>query len=312
MGGLKVRAMYCWDDLKAFIAVAQAGSTLAASKRLKVNQTTVARRLAALEEALDCRLFDRLQSGARLTEAGRALLDSARRVESAALALAEQASALGRQATGVVRVTTSESMANIVVAPAIALFREQRPDILIDLHANERRYDLAVGEADVAIRGGERPTERGLYARRLMETPWLVYASRDYIARHGAPERVEDIEHHQLIGWEGRMPNIPGMDWILAHAPGARIPCSCTTIANLLEVVKAGLGLAPLPAIAAGPEPDLVPLIPIVHERDIAIWLVVHESRREDPRVRAFLDFIAAYVAERQIAPRPAAFEAAA
>src|SRR5262245_38207480 len=90
---LQNEAMFDWNDLRAFLAVAKEGSTLAASRSLGVNQTTVARRLEDLERALGLKLFERGQAGSRLTEAGAALLDEARRVERGAEAFATRAGA---------------------------------------------------------------------------------------------------------------------------------------------------------------------------------------------------------------------------
>lgn len=298
--------MICWDDLKPFLAVARTGSTLAAAKSLGVNQTTVARRLSALEEALGTRLFDRVQSGARLTEAGRDLVSPAERVEAAMTALTEQMGARGRRLAGTVRVTTNETVANVIVTPAIAAFREAYPDIGVEMHVSDRHFDLRAGEADVAIRAGGRPTELDLVARRLTTTPWFVYAGRSYVARHGAPESVEALNDHQLIGCDGVLANLPGNAWLRRQAPRARTPCTCNNLANLFQVVRSGLGVAPLPRLGSEGDPELVRLFEVPDAREMAIWSIVHETLRDAPRVRAFVDFLAAHVKATAREPGPA------
>lgn len=198
--------------------------------------------------------------------------------------------------------------------PAIARFREVQPDIAIELFIADRKHDLAAGEADVAVRGGMRPTEPGLVTRRLMDLDWALYAGRPYVERHGAPETVEAVNDHQLVGWDGLLPALPGYAWLAEKAPRAGTPCRCNSLTNLIHVVRAGLGIASLPVIAAERETDLVHLMPVPREepRDSAIWLAVHERLRHEPRVRAFMDFLVADVAQlgararaRAAAPEP-------
>jgi DNA-binding transcriptional LysR family regulator len=304
--------MFSWDDLKPFLAVARTGSALAAAKSLGVNQTTVARRLAALEEALGERLFERQQSGAQLTDAGQELMAPAERVEAAALALEEKITARRRRLSGVVRVSAAESTANILLTPALASFREQHPDIAIEMHVDDRPDDLNGDEADVAIRAGQKPTDPGLVVKRLLTLEWAVYASRSYVARYGRPETVADVNRHQLIGWEGRLPVLPGYTWLMANAPQAGTPLRCNSLTNLIHVVGAGLGLAPLPVLAAMRERELVRVLEIPDQRESALWLVTTERHRHEPRVRAFLDFMPVHVASFVAAVRREAEPAAA
>src|SRR5829696_7011729 len=111
--------MFDWNDLRYLIAVAQSGSTLAAARTLRVSQTTVARRIAALEEAIGTALFERRAAGYALTPAGSALLDQAQSVEQAATGFAEAAAALARETSGTVRLTTEEIFANTLLGPML-------------------------------------------------------------------------------------------------------------------------------------------------------------------------------------------------
>src|SRR5262252_8987532 len=111
--------MLDWNDLKYFLAVAREGSTLAAARKLRTSQTTVARRIAALEQALALTLFEKRQAGYTLTPAGEGLLDRARKVESAANGLAEASAALTRDTSGSVRITTQEIFAITLLAPIL-------------------------------------------------------------------------------------------------------------------------------------------------------------------------------------------------
>ncbi|WP_281399776.1 LysR family transcriptional regulator [Sphingomonas rhizophila] len=144
--------MFDWNDLRYFIAVARVGSTLAAGRSMRVSQTTVSRRIAALEQSLGLLLFDRRQAGYALTPAGKQLLDRAIVVEQAALSFAEAAGFQSRDNSGTVRVTTSDIFSNTFLPPWLAELHEAHPDIRIELDECGTVRDLGAGEADVAIR----------------------------------------------------------------------------------------------------------------------------------------------------------------
>lgn len=284
--------MFDWNDLRAFVAVAREGSTLAASRTLGVNQTTIARRLEALETAIDLKLVERGQAGSRLTEAGAALLAHAEAVERAAGAFGAEVEALKRGASGELRITVSESMAAAYVAPALADFRRAYPDIQIELMVTDIRRDLSKGEADIAIRGTNGPfAEPGLWSVRLTDIGWALYGGLDYVQAYGAVRDLADLAGHQLVGGEGDMENLPALRWLLERAPGVRTPTRSNSLTNLIVAVRSGLGLAPLPKLLADGSPDLVRLIDLP-ELTSGLHLVVREDLRDVPRVRAFLDFV--------------------
>ena len=250
--------MYDWNDLRYFLAVARTGSTVAASRALNVNQTTVARRIGVLERTIGTKLFDKRQSGYTLTEFGVELLATAERVEVEAKAFAEQAGALGRRISGVIRVTTNEGLANTVMAPALSAFRKLYPEVRVDLVVDERRLDLTRGAADVALRTGARPTESGLVVRRLTPMAWAAYCSRDYAERRGCPNSVDAFGRHAVIGAEGPIALLPGWTWLREAAPEAEVVARSSSLTNLVSAVKAGLGITVLPCVLADSDADLV------------------------------------------------------
>jgi DNA-binding transcriptional LysR family regulator len=165
--------MYDWGDLRFFLAAARAGSTLGAARELMVNQTTVARRIAALEEALGARLFDRHQDGYRLSEAGAAILAQAEHVAVEAETLERLVAQRSRQLSGVIRVTTVESVANMMLTPWLTEFMDLYPDIRVEVIVTDLRLDLPRGEADIAIRAGYMPKGSGIVVRKLADAPLL-------------------------------------------------------------------------------------------------------------------------------------------
>ena len=149
--------MFDWNDLKYFLAVAESGSTLAAAQALRVSQTTVARRIAALEAATGVTLFERRQAGYALTPVGEAMLASAAGVRDAALRFEEGAGARSRDAGGMVSITAMEIFAVTLLPPILRDLRAAHPGIHIHLDTSDEPRDLGAGQADIAIRRSKQP-----------------------------------------------------------------------------------------------------------------------------------------------------------
>jgi molybdate transport repressor ModE-like protein len=285
--------VFDWNDLKAFLAVARGGSTLAASKALGVNQTTVARRIEALEAAVGLKLFERAQGGSRLTEAGQDLVAEAERVEAAAAGFANRAAGRQREFAGTLRVTSTEILANLVVTPSLPEFRRLYPDIQVELVIDDLPLDLAAGAADVAVRAGIALTVSDLVARKVAEFDFALYASRDYVLRRGLPATLDDLRGHDLIAGEGTRLTLPGVAWMLKHLPDVEPVARCNSLTSLLHTLKAGVGVAPFGCLVADVDPDLVRCWPVIPEARAGAWIVTRADMKDVPRVRAFSDFMA-------------------
>jgi DNA-binding transcriptional LysR family regulator len=289
--------MYDWNDLRVLLAVGREGSTLAASKVLKINQTTVARRLEALETDLGLKLFERGQSGSRLTEAGTDLFGEAEKVERAAAALEHRAAAHQRGLAGTIRVTAAESVANTALIPALAEFRRLYPEVTIELAMTDQPLSLEDGEADVALRAGAALTDSDLVSRKLAEFAFCIYCSRSYAELYGCPTRPEDLKNHVLIGPDGDlMARSPGMDWMFQQAPNAEVRVRANTMNSLVASVKAGLGVAPIPAVLSDLDPDLVRCMVPEPKPVASLWLLTRPDLKDVPRIRAFIDFVTPYI----------------
>ncbi len=286
-----------WDDLRFVLAVRRAGSALRAAQALRVNQTTVARRIAQLEAVLGVELFDRRQAGYVPTAKGEQVACAAEQIEAVVAQLATGIAASQRALTGTVCLTTSETLANRVVAPCLGAFQKLHPGIHIQLITDDRQLDIARGEADIALRGGgASPHGAGIVIRRLPDAAWAVYCSRDYARDHGMPAGREAIRDHAIIGMEGRMAHVAGPRWLDAAAPGAQIRFRSNSLTNLVSNLRAGLGIATLPCLVGDSEPDLVRCFPPPPEITSDTWLIVREELRTTPHIRAFVDFLAAHV----------------
>jgi DNA-binding transcriptional LysR family regulator len=282
-----------WNDLKYFLAVARTGSTLAAARVLGLSQSTVQRRLIALEQQLGRKLVEHHPSGYRLSQLGNELLVYAERVEEAVEALERQAISSDQAIAGIIRLTCPESLVPRIVAPLIEAFHAKYPTVHIDLIMTDRNLDLARGEVDIALRAHE-PGSNVLITRKLVDVPWAVYATQRYIEQHGRPQGVEDIKRHPVIEFSGEMRRNHAGEWLRKIARGAPIGAYGNTMLGIIAAVKSGAGLAPLPMVLAEPENELVRALDPMPELESKIYLVMHPDLRGTPRVRAFVDFTVA------------------
>ena len=284
--------MIDWNDLRFFLGVAEEGSTLAAGRALHVSQTTVARRIAALEESIGVPLFDRRQAGYALTPAGEALLDQARAVEAAASGFGEAAAAQGRDLAGAVRLTTEEIFANTLLGPWLRELHELHPEIRIELDTGRTIRDLGAGEADIALRSTSKPAPVGVVGRRLCVDDWTLYCSRDYAARHGVPKTKEELKSHALVGGGGGNLERAYSAWIHELGLDGQVAIHHGTSTGLLSAVRSGFGIAVLPCIVADSEPDLIRCLPPRRDHGRTMWLLTHDRVRHAPRVRVVIDFL--------------------
>src|SRR6516165_7434252 len=184
-----------WDDLRHLLAIARAGTLSGAARRLAVNQTTVARRLAALEAALGVRRFDRAEGRLHPTKAGEIALARAAEVEQEIEALAQGVTGADREPAGLVRVTTVPILANHLLVPAVPALSARHPRIRLELIADSRNLSLTRREADLALRLSRPESGAGLLTRRLGDLDYAVYGPRGR-----AGDRLAWITYEEGLG----------------------------------------------------------------------------------------------------------------
>jgi DNA-binding transcriptional LysR family regulator len=272
--------------------VARHGSTVAAARALQTNQSTVQRRLTALERRIGKPLATRSPTGYRLTELGQQMVAHAQRVEEAAVAFEQRLESATREVSGVLRVACPEPIVyRITQSPLLERFKAEHPGIRVEFVMSDKYIDLSKGEADVALRSGDTD-DAELVGRKIADSFWAVYASQAYVAQHGKPERVEDLARHLLIGLDESMAKHRAATWLARVAPGGSIVARNNSVLGLVYAVKSGIGVAPLPTALGDNEPDLVRVLGPIAEL-ARIWrLLAHPNVRGTPRVSAFFDFI--------------------
>jgi DNA-binding transcriptional LysR family regulator len=283
-----------WDDVRIFLSVARAGQILGAARRLGLNHATVSRRVAALEESLNARLFRRLTTGSELTAAGEHFLAVAERMESDMIAARAEIAGDGNDVSGTVRIGAPDGFGVAYLAPRLGALTEMHPTLAVQLVPVPRSFSLSRREADIAITV-ERPTEGRLVAAKLVDYTLGLYASKAYLAEHGAPAGLEDLQTHRLVGYVGDLLMSQSLDYATEIWPRWNAGFQISSALGQTAAVRAGAGIGILHNFIARSFDDLVPLS-VAQPIRRAYWLVYHESVRPLRRVQAVSAFIAASV----------------
>lgn len=283
-----------WDDLRFFLAVAREQGLSGAARALRVNQSTVSRRITQLEARLDARLFERHARGYRLTAVGEALLSIATKVEDDMLAVDRTVQGADRALRGTVRITTVDEVLE-AIAPHLRSFREEYPGIDLEVSSALRVFSLSRHEADVAIRPGPPPTEPDVVGRKLVALPVAVYAAPEYLEARGRPRRPADLARHDAISFTAGLGHgVFGRDTL----GDARVVFRANSMSGQAIAARAGLGVASLPRFIGDPDPRLERLFSRRSDVVYHLWLLIHADLRQTARVRAFVDFLTQAVNE--------------
>jgi len=284
-----LQPMFNWDDVRYFLTLQREGTLAAAGTALKLDPTTVGRRLVKLEEGLGARLFDRTPTGYALTEAGHRLLPRAERIEREALGVERDVAGEDQKLEGVVRLTATEMLTTRFIAPHLRRFRERYPQIQLELQCTNLDVNLARREADIALRLA-RPTQEDLIIKRLSFIDLGLYASVDYVDRFGLPK--DSLAGHQLILFANTRPFRRENDWIEARMDGAHVALRSDSVSAIYSATVAGTGISLLPCLVAEADRQLVRVPVEGAPEPRQIWQAVHKDLRDSARIRAVVEFI--------------------
>jgi DNA-binding transcriptional LysR family regulator len=285
-----------WDDLRYVLAVAAEGSLAGAARALGVNHTTVLRRVNAFEERLGLRLFERLPTGYFLTSGGAELIEAARLMEDTVTALERRLAGQDRRLAGAVRVTTTDTLIDMLLPPILAAFRAKHPSIQVELILSNEAFNLAKRAADVAIRPADNPPE-GLIGRRVSAIAFAIYAGRGYLAQTG---KMEDLSKRAWLAPTDELSTTSVAQWMRVALPQAEIALKANSLLALRRAAVENLGLAALPCYLGDSSNDLIRVRPPIPAMTTALWILTHEDLRRSARVRAFTEFVAAAIARQR------------
>lgn len=280
-----------WDDVRIFLAVARSGQILAAARRLELNHATVSRRVAALEEALRCKLLVRRTNGCDLTREGETFMRAAERMEAEMLKARADVGMTDSAVTGTVRIGATDGFGVAFLAPRLGQLTEQHPDLKIQLVPVPQSFSLSRREADILITV-DRPQAGRLVTRKLVDYALGLYASETYLQRHGTPATAAALSSHRLIGYVEDLVISPQLHYRSTFAEDWRSGFEISSVLGQVEAVRAGFGIGILHKFLARPHADLVPVLPDL-KADRAYWIVYHETLRNIRRVKTVVDFVA-------------------
>jgi DNA-binding transcriptional LysR family regulator len=270
-----------WDDLRMFVVLAREKTLAAASRRLGVDQTTVARRLYAFEESLGTALFERGEGRWRLTPFGLRTLERAERIEEDVAGIVRCAEVESDAVSGSVRLTCVAAMSSEYLVHHLPDLYARHPDLVVDLIDTDANLNIARHEADLAIRGS-RPMRGDFIVRKLAVIGFAVYESA----------RTEVGTHRDWVAYNEDLVQLPEMRWLENHMDGGRIRLRNSGMGTLCGAIASGIGRGILPCFIGDSHSELrrsPPGDPVL-SRDS--WLLIHREARESARVTVVANWL--------------------
>lgn len=284
-----------WDKLRIFYAVAEAGSFTHAGESLNLSQSAISRQISGLEESLGVSLFHRHARGLILTEQGELLYKTTKDVFARLSQVQGQLVDSHKSGQGPLVITVSEFIGTTWLVPKLHDLRARHPEIQLTILFDDKLFNLGMREADVAIRL-MKPEQPDLIQRHLSSIQFHVCASKGYIERYGAPQKIEELSDHMMIGFpENAPPPFVNPNWILTQA---KIPPShprlmiLNSMYAILKAVETGAGIAPLPLYLIQSNPDIQVILPELTRPDVDLYFVYPEERRNSRRIAILRDFL--------------------
>jgi len=287
-----------WDKLRIFHAVAEAGSFTAAGNDLGLSQSAVSRQISALEDELKTKLFNRHARGLVMTEQGEMMYRTAHEMSTRFDAARTRLTDSREKPFGSIKITTTVGLGSMWLTPRIKEFIELYPDITIELLLSDTELDLATREADIAIRM-RQPIQSSLIQRRLFIVHNHVYASQEYLKRHGTPKNLKDLENHWVITYGHQIPAyLTAVNWLETEGRTDQNPLPVTMRINNVHGIKLavrhGIGIAALPDYIVGDEPGIVRILTDLTLPGLDTYFVYPEELRDSKRIAVFRDFLVA------------------
>jgi DNA-binding transcriptional LysR family regulator len=287
-----------WDDFRLVKAIADAKGLPAAAGQLGVNHSTVFRRLRQIEEALGVALFERHRQGYVATSAGEEMVALADRLDEDITAFTRKISGRELSPAGELRVTTNDTLLVHLLTPLFAAFLRQCPDMRLDVVLSNQPLNLSKRDADVAIRATDNPPE-ALVGRRVARIAWALYGrAGDFPDPNAVP--ADHLFDRRWVSLGDDLSTMKAVRFVRDHVAPERVAYRTNTVLGLGEAVEAGIGIGHLPCFIADARPALVRLAEPDPELAADLWLLTHPDLRHAPRVRIFMDFMAAEIARQR------------
>jgi DNA-binding transcriptional LysR family regulator len=274
-----------WDEVRTAYQVARMGTVSGAAQALGVHHATVIRHIDSLEGKLGAKLFQRHARGYTPTEAGDDLLNVAQQTDDQLSQLASRIRGRGNQVTGELIITSLAVLAPLL-SPSLAEFQDEHPEVMIKLMTDERVFRLEYGEAHIAVRAGRPPDQPDNVVQKLYQQDMALYASKDYIRRHGRPTSLEEPGAHRFIGFADENPRAPFFKWLEDNIPPENLTYRVNQITAAWPAMRSGLGIGFSPTWAEIENDDTEMVFEPREEWCTQLWLVTHVDLHRTPKVQ--------------------------
>ena len=286
-----------WDDLRVFLEVARQGSVHSAAKRLRLDHSTVCRRIGKLESRLALKLLDRTRRGVVVRPEAKTLLTHIREMENQAASLEEKAAPATSAAAQTVRIATMEGMASCYLARRIPAMAELNSKVQIELVSIPQTVDLSRREADVFL-SFFNPNSRGLKSGRFGHFALHLYCSPDYLGLYGRPKSLEDLQHHTYVGYIDDLLAIHAVRWLDEVVTNPKMTFQSNSILAQRNAAVGGMGIVLLPTFVAAGESGLVRVLPDKVSVRREIWVSVRTEQSHLSRIKTVLQFLKKTIAD--------------
>jgi DNA-binding transcriptional LysR family regulator len=277
-----------WDDLRIFLEVARQGSVQAASKRLKLDHSTVTRRIGKLESLLAVKLLDRSRKGITVRAEGQALLKHVEQMDMHAGSL--QDAVTGTEAAQTVRIATMEGLASMYLARCLSELAQFAPNVKIELVSIPQTVDLTRKEADIFL-SFFNPKARGLKSALFGKVSLFLYCSPDYLRRHGAPAGRKELQKHVFVGYIDDLLAIHAVRWLDEVIAKPTMSFHSNSIIAQCNAAVSGLGIVLLPTFVAAGVAGLQRILPEIMVRR-EIWVSIRTEQSHLARNKSVIAFL--------------------
>lgn len=293
-----------WDKLRIFHAVAEAGSFTHAANSLNLSQSAVSRQISALEDSLGQSLFHRHARGLILTEQGDLLFKTVHEVFAKLNNVEDMLTETKDNPQGALRLTTTVAFGSVWLTPRLKEFIRAYPKIDVSLRLDDRDLNLAMREADIAIRFHE-PREPDLVQRHLGTLAVMMFASPEYLKERGTPKSFADLANHDIVIFgEGVLP-YDSIHWLPEEMArqnlSPRIALRVNNIYGIYRAVRSGLGIGMLPEYFDTPAVQLARVLPELAGPPVDGYFVYPEELRNSARVAVFRDYLVREIARAKL-----------
>lgn len=281
-----------WEDFRLVKAIADARSLVQAAEALKVNHSTVFRRLAQVEERLGVKLFERHRTGYALTTAGEEMATLSAQMDESIAGFERKLAGQALNPAGELRITTNDTLLAHLLTPVLAGFVRQCPDVRIDVVLANQALNLSRRDADVAIRATDKPPET-LVGRRVAGIAWAIYGARSDFPAGGTDADLLSLFGRRWVALGDHLAHLKVARFVRERVGAGQIAYTINTVLGIAEAVENGVGVGALPCFIGDARSGLVRLSGPQPEFATGLWLLTHPDVKNSPRVRVFMDFAA-------------------